>query len=79
MISERLERNLKNFALLLGVISVVTIVLDLYPWTMFVSLPFCLIWVYCGWLRTEPQLKWVNIIFSVLYLFGIARFITIET
>ena len=77
MISERLERNLKNFALLLGVISVVTIVLDLYPWTMFVSLPFCLIWVYCGWLRTEPQLKWVNIIFSVLYLFGIARFFTI--
>ena len=57
MISERLERNLKNFALLLGVISVVTIVLDLYPWTMFVSLPFCLIWVYCGLLRTEPQLK----------------------
>ena len=79
MISERLEQYLKNFALLLGVISVVTIVLDLYPWTMFVSLPFCLIWVYCGWLRTEPQLKWVNIIFSVLYLFGIARFITIET
>ena len=77
MISERLEHNLKNFALLLGVISVVTIVLDLYPWTMFVSLPFCLIWVYCGWLRTEPQLKWVNIIFSVLYLFGIARFFTI--
>jgi hypothetical protein len=77
MISERLEQYLKNFALLLGVISVVTIVLDLYPWTMFVSLPFCLIWVYCGWLRTEPQLKWVNIIFSVLYLFGIARFIMI--
>ena len=77
MISERLEQYLKNFALLLGVISVVTIVLDLYPWTMFVSLPFCLIWVYCGWLRTEPQLKWVNIIFSVLYLFGIARIFTI--
>ena len=77
MISESLEQYLKNFALLLGVISVVTIVLDLYPWTMFVSLPFCLIWVYCGWLRTEPQLKWVNIIFSVLYLFGIARFFTI--
>ena len=77
MISERLEQYLKNFALLLGVISVVTIVLDLNPWTMFVSLPFCLIWVYCGWLRTEPQLKWVNIIFSVLYLFGIARFFTI--
>ena len=77
MISESLEQYLKNFALLLGVISVVTIVLDLYPWTMFVSLPFCLIWVYCGWLRTEPQLKWVNIIFSVLYLFGIARYLTI--
>ena len=77
MISERLELYLKNFALLLGVISVVTIVLDLYPWTMFVSLPFCLIWVYCGWLRTEPQLKWVNIIFRVLYLFGIIRYFTI--
>ena len=77
MISERLEQYLKNFALLLGVISVVTIVLDLYPWTMFVSLPLCLIWVYCGWLRTEPQLKWVNIIFSVLYLFGIIRYFTI--
>ena len=77
MISERLEQYLKNFALLLGVISVVTIVLDLYPWTMFISLPFCLIWVYCGWLRTEPQLKWVNIIFSVLYLFGIIRYFTI--
>ena len=77
MISERLEQYLKNFALLLGVISVVTIVLDLYPWTMFVSLPFCLIWVYSGWLRTEPQLKWVNIIFSVLYLFGIARYLMI--
>ena len=77
MISERLDQYLKNFALLLGVTSVVTIVLDLYTWTMFVSLPFCLIWVYCGWLRTEPQLKWVNIIFSVLYLFGIARFFTI--
>ncbi len=77
MISERLEQYLKNFALLLGVISVVTIVLDLYPWKMFVSLPFCLIWVYCGWLRTEPQLKWVNIIFSVLYLFGIIRYFTI--
>jgi len=77
MISERLEQYLKNFALLLGVISVVTIVIDLYPWTMFVSLPFCLIWVYCGWLRTEPQLKWVNIIFSVLYLFGIIRYFTI--
>ena len=77
MISESLEQYLKNFALLLGVISVVTIVLDLYPWTMFVSLPFCLIWVYCGWLRTEPQLKWVNIIFSVLYLFGIARYLMI--
>ena len=77
MIYERLEQYLKNFALLLGVISVVTIVIDLYPWTMFVSLPFCLIWVYCGWLRTEPQLKWVNIIFSVLYLFGIIRYFTI--
>jgi hypothetical protein len=53
MISVRLE----NIALLLSVLSVFAIVLDWYPFTMFISLPFYLIWVYCGWLRTRPQLK----------------------
>ena len=77
MISERWENYLKNIAFLLGVLSVVTIVLDWYPLTMFISLPFCLIWVYCGWLRTEPQLKWVNVIFCTLYLFGIVRYFLI--
>ena len=74
MISESWENHLKNIALLLGVLSVVAIILDWYPLTMFISLPFCLIWVYCGWLRTEPQLKWVNAIFCTLYLFGIVRY-----
>ena len=74
MISERWENYLKNIALLLGVLSVVTIILDWYPLTMFMSLPFCLIWVYCEWLRTEPQLKWVNVIFCILYFFGIVRY-----
>ena len=53
MISESWEYYLKNIALLLGVLSVVAIILDWYPFTMFISLPFCLIWVYCGWLRTS--------------------------
>ena len=74
MITESWEDYLKNIAFLLGVLSVVAIILDWYPFTMFISLPFCLIWVYCGWLRTEPQLKWVNVIFCTLYLFGIVRY-----
>jgi len=41
---------------------------------MFVSLPFCLIWVYCAWLHTERQLKYINIIFALLYIYGIGRF-----
>ena len=74
MISESWENYLKNIAFLLGVLSVVAIILDWYPFTMFISLPFCMIWVYCGWLRTEPQLKWINMIFCILYLFGIVRY-----
>ena len=77
IISESWENYLKNIALLLGVLSVVAIILDWYPLTMFISLPFCLIWVYCGWLRSEPQLKWINVIFCILYLFGIVRYFLI--
>jgi hypothetical protein len=67
MMSERAEKLLKNLALILGLFSAVAVVFDLYPLTMFLSLPFCLIWIYCGWLRTEPQLKWINVVFSGLW------------
>ena len=36
----------------------IAIIRDWYPWTMFIGLPFCLIWAYCAWLHTERQLKW---------------------
>ena len=47
---------------------------DLYPYTMFLGLPFSLIWIYCSWLHTEHQLKYVNILFCGLYVFGIAKY-----
>ena len=73
-ISQKTEVLLKNIALLLGLLSAIAIIFDWYPLTMFLSFPFCLIWIYCAWLRTEPQLKWVNLIFLVIYFFGIARY-----
>ena len=41
----RHERHLKNLALLLGVASTVAIVQNWYPLNLFLSLPFCLIWL----------------------------------
>jgi hypothetical protein len=73
-ISRKTEVLLKNIALLLGLLSAIAIIFDWYPLTMFLSFPFCLIWIYCAWLHTEPQLKWVNLIFLVIYFFGIARY-----
>jgi len=73
-ISPKTEKLLKNIALLLGLLSALAIVFDDYPLTMFLSFPFCLIWIYCAWLRTEPQLKWINLIFLVIYAYGIARY-----
>jgi len=73
-ISEKNENLLKNIALLLGLLSAVAIVFDWYPLTMFLSFSFCLIWVYCAWLHAEPQLKWVNLIFLLIYGFGITRY-----
>ena len=58
---------------MLGVASAVAVVFDAYPHTMFLSFPFCLIWIYCGWLHTE-QLKRVNAIFLGIYGFGIMRY-----
>lgn len=74
MISETWEQYLKHMALALGILSAIAVIFDWYPYTMFISLPFCLIWIYCGWLRTEPQLKWINVIFSILYIYGIGRY-----
>ena len=74
------EQKLKWFALVLGIFSTIATVQDWYPYTytMFISLPFCLIWIYCAWLHTERQLKYINIIFSVLYIYGIARYFMLD-
>ena len=70
-ISLKTEKLLKNIALLLGLLSAIAIIFDWYPLTMFLSFSFCLIWIYCAWLRTELQLKWVNLIFLFIYSYGI--------
>lgn len=74
-ISLKTESLLKNAALVLGLLSAVAIIFDWYPLTMFLSFPFCLIWIYCAWLRTEPQLKWVNFIFLLIYCVGITKYL----
>ncbi|MEL6519347.1 MAG: peptidase [Pseudomonadota bacterium] len=68
------EQPLKWCAVALGIVSTVAIVQGWQLAAMLSGLPFCLIWVYCGWLRTEPQLKNVNILFSALYIYGIVRY-----
>ena len=73
-VSETAEQRLKNIVLVFGLLSVAAVVFDFYPYTMFFSLPFCAIWIYCAWLRSEPQLKWINIVFFCLYVFGISRY-----
>lgn len=73
----RHETLLKNLALLLGVASTIAIVQNWYPLNLFLSLPFCLIWMAMGWLRSERQLKWINILFAVFYVYGIGRYLVI--
>ena len=73
-ISGPTEKFLKNIALVLGVASAFAVVFDAYPYIMFLSFPFCLIWIYCGWLHTESQLKWISAIFLGIYGFGIMRY-----
>ena len=68
------EQQLKWLALALGLASTVSIVQGWQLAAMLFSLPFCLIWIYCAWLRTEPQLKYINVIFATLYVYGIARY-----
>lgn len=67
------EQPLKRVATVLGVASVIAIVQDWQFAAMCLSLPFCMIWMYCGWLRTEPQLKNINLLFALLYVYGISR------
>ena len=45
----RFEQQLKWIALALGILSTIAIIRDWYPYTMFIALPFCLIWAYCAW------------------------------
>ena len=59
----------------LGLCSTICVVQGWTLAAMLFSLPFCLIWIYYAWLRTEPQLKWINILFAVLYVYGIGRYI----
>ena len=73
-ISLKSEKILKNIALMLGILSAIAIIFDWYPLIMFLSFPFCLIWIYCAWLHTEPKLKWVNLIFLLIYSYGIALY-----
>ena len=47
-ISLKNEKLLKNIALLLGLLSAAAIIFDWYPLTMFLSFPFCMIWIYCA-------------------------------
>ncbi|CUJ22773.1 peptidase [Cognatishimia activa] len=72
------EQQLKWLALALGLASTVSIVQGWQLAAMLFSLPFCLIWIYCAWLRTEPQLKYINVIFAILYIYGIARYFIIQ-
>ena len=73
------EQQLKWIALALGLCSTVCIVQYWQLAAMLFGLPFCLIWVFCGWLRTEPQMKYINIVFSALYIYGIARYAIIHS
>ena len=68
------EQELKWVALVLGIASTIALVNNWHPWPLFFGLPFCMLWVYFGWLRTEPQLKYINLVFIALYIYGIVKF-----
>lgn len=71
------EQQLKWTAVVLGAISTVCLVQGWQLAAMMLSLPFCIIWMYCGWLRSEPQLKYINMLFAMLYVYGIARYFVV--
>jgi len=70
----RYEQELKWLALALGLASTLALVNGWHPWPLFLGLPFCMLWAYFGWLRTERQLKYINIVFTGLYLYGIGKY-----
>ncbi len=70
----RFEQPLKWIAFGLGFASTICIVQGWQLAAMALSLPFCLIWMYCAWLRTEPQLKYINVMFALLYIYGLIRY-----
>ena len=72
------EQLLKWVAFALGLASTISVVQGWQLAAMSFSLPFCLIWIYCAWLRTERQLKYINIIFTAFYVYGIARYALIN-
>lgn len=67
------EQPLKWLAVALGISSTICIVQGWQIQAMLLSLPFCLIWIYFGWLRSERQLQYINMIFATFYVYGIAR------
>jgi hypothetical protein len=73
------EQPLKWLTVILGFFSTISVIEGWQLAAMAISLPFCLIWVYCGWLRTEPQLKYLNIMFSILYVYGIGRYFLLQS
>lgn len=72
------EQPLKWVAFALGLGSAICVVQGWQLGAMVLSLPFCLIWIYYAWLRTEPQLKYINILFAALYIYGIARYFIVS-
>lgn len=73
------EQQLKWVAFVLGLFSTISVVQGWQFAAMAFSLPFCLIWVYCGWLRNEPQLKYINVMFTTLYVYGIGRYVIVNS
>ena len=71
------EQQMKWAAVVLGIVSTVCLVQGWQLAAMMLSLPFCIIWMYCGWLRNERQLKYINMLFAMLYVYGIARYFVV--
>ena len=67
------EQPPKWLAVALGISSTLCVVQGWQIQAMSLSLPFCLIWIYIGWLRSERQLQYINVVFALFYLYGIAR------
>ena len=67
------EQPLKWLTFALGLGSTLCVVQGWQLAAMTSSLPFCLIWIYFGWLRSERQLQYINVVFAIFYIYGIAR------